>query len=100
MTWQTAFGVIDARGFLWWKNINDFDNGEVPAGYISLQSGHAGLGGPSPVEAREIPAANLNRIVFIFGRGNAGQERLGLMMPNEEIQALFTRAVEGLSTHK
>ena len=79
--WERVFAIIQGHRFLWWRNVLDFDNGELPTGRIFL-SGHAGLTGPSPLEMRELLPEELPLTVTIFGRGISGQERLMLLAPD------------------
>ena len=91
-TWQAAFAIIQGHRFLWWKEVKDFDNGELPVGRIFL-SGHAGLTGPTPIEMKELTSEELPRIVGIFGRGLHGQERVTILTPDSVAQEQFQDTV-------
>jgi hypothetical protein len=80
-TWQPSFAVIQGHRFLWWRSVQDFDNGKLPAGRIVL-SGHSGLTGPSPIESRELSREERFLVVGIFGRGLNDQERVIMLMPD------------------
>lgn len=90
-SWRSAFSVVQGHNFLWWRNIRAFDNGEPPDGRLFL-SGHAGLTGPSPVEARDLKE-ELGLFVGIFGRGLDGQERLALVIPDRVRKEALEAAV-------
>ena len=50
---KPVFAVVQGHRFIWWGSVDEFDDGELPLGKLIL-SGHAGLGGPSPIEMREL----------------------------------------------
>jgi hypothetical protein len=79
---EPCFAVVQGHRFVWWETVQDFDNGEVPAGKLFL-SGHAGLGGPSPLEMRALSKDELPFCLSIFGRGSTGQQRITMILPDE-----------------
>jgi hypothetical protein len=97
--WTDIFAVIQGHRFLWWRSVQDFDNGELPAGRIFL-SGHAGLTGPSPLEMREFSSDELPLIVAIFGRGISGQQKITMLPTDLEAKVRLENAVVDASTAK
>jgi hypothetical protein len=95
--WQAAFAVIQGHRFIWWQSVRDFDNGELPAGRLSL-SGHAGLTGPSPIEVRGLSSEDLENAVTIFGRGSLGQERVAMLVPDSTVKERLENTVLGVSS--
>lgn len=89
-----AFAMVQGHRFLWWASIEDFDNGEVPLGQIFF-GGHAGLASPSPLELRAVPLEDISRLVSIFGKGNDGQQKLTILMPDDESRSALQKVVEG-----
>lgn len=90
--WDAIFAVVQGRRFLWWKTVGDFDSGSPPQGRIFL-AGHAGLSGLSPIEMREIDSKHVPLVVGIFGRGLQAQQRVTLLMPNENLKDSLENAV-------
>ncbi len=79
-TLKTVFAVVQGHRFIWWNSVDEFDDGELPLGKLVL-SGHAGLGGPSPIEMRELDREKeLPLCLSIFGRGSLGQERVTILL--------------------
>ena len=91
-TWNKIFAVVQGRRFLWWKTVEDFDNGRPPLGRLFL-AGHAGLSGLSPIEMREIDPKDIPFIVGIFGRGLHDQQRITLLMPSSELKETLENSV-------
>jgi hypothetical protein len=79
---EPCFAVVQGHRFLWWETVQDFDDGEIPVGKLFL-SGHAGLGGPSPLEMRALSEDELPLCISIFGRGSKGQQRITMLLPDE-----------------
>lgn len=96
LQWKPAFAMIQGHRFLWWDNVADFDNGELPVGRLFL-SGHAGLTQPSPIEMREIPSKELPLIVSIFGRGPHGQERATILTLDSNVKEELENTVQEAS---
>ena len=90
--WTKIFAVIQGRRFLWWKTVEDFDNGRPPLGRIFL-AGHAGLSGLSPLEMREIDPKVLPFVVGIFGKGLQDQQRITLLAPSSELKESLENSV-------
>jgi len=83
---KQIFAVVQGHRFIWWDSVDEFDDGELPSGKVIL-SGHAGLGGPSPIEMRNLNiATELPLCLTIFGRGSLGQERVTILLPQEDIK--------------
>lgn len=97
--WQACFAVIQGHRFLWWHTVEDFDNGELPAGRLFL-SGHAGLGTPSPLEMRELSKEELNLCLSLFGRGERGQERVTMLLPDATTKEGIAKAVTDSAVFK
>lgn len=94
---EPCFAVIQGHRFLWWYSVQDFDNGELPDGELFL-SGHAGLGGPSPLEIRELSQDELPLCLSIFGRGIGGQQKVVMILPDASTKEnLETVVVESSS---
>jgi C2 domain len=89
---EPCFAVIQGHKFLWWYSVQDFDNGEPPDGKLFL-SGHAGLGGPSPLEMRELSPEELPLCLSIFGRGGGGQQKVVMILPNSNTREALENAV-------
>mmetsp|Transcript_14872 Transcript_14872/g.41407 ORF Transcript_14872/g.41407 Transcript_14872/m.41407 type:complete len:1532 (+) Transcript_14872:243-4838(+) len=84
--WESGFAVVQGHRFIWWKSVDDFDDGELQAGKLIL-SGHAGLGGPSPIEMRKLDREDeLPLCLTVFGRGLAGQERVTMLLPQKDVK--------------
>ncbi|VEU38305.1 unnamed protein product [Pseudo-nitzschia multistriata] len=84
--WDSGFAVVQGHRFIWWKSVNDFDDGELPSGKV-IMSGHAGLGGPSPIEMRKLDKEKeLPLCLTIFGRGSGGQERITMLLPERSVK--------------
>jgi len=78
--------VVQGHRFIWWDSVDEFDDGELPSGKVVL-SGHAGLGGPSPIEMRKLDREKeLPLCLTIFGRGILGQERVSILLPDEVVK--------------
>lgn len=121
--WDPIFGVIvmmprqnqsskslNCCCFQWWSSTNCFDFGEKPLGTIWF-IGHSGLAGFSPLETRELAKeGEIDTATTIFGRqdgqdhlentrkkGNASgqqqQQKIVLLLPNENSKTLFEDAV-------
>lgn len=83
---KPVFAVVQGHRFIWWDSVDDFDDGELPLGKVVL-SGHAGLGGPSPIEMRKLDKEReLPLCLTIFGRGNLGQERVTILLPDKDVK--------------
>ena len=91
-SWGSRFGVVHGRRLLIWSSESDFDAGEPPMDRVVL-SGHAGLGGLSPLEIRELSSEEISRVVIIFGRGIHGQLKLMLLLPNESVKGTLEETV-------
>ncbi|KAL7572048.1 hypothetical protein ACA910_001699 [Epithemia clementina (nom. ined.)] len=89
---QSVFGVVEGDRFLWWKSTESFDQGEASIGQLLLH-GHAGIATPSPVEMREARDGDLHRIVVIFGRGRASQQRIAILCQDSIERLRFEEAV-------
>jgi hypothetical protein len=88
-----CFAVVQGHRFIWWKSVDDFDDGEIPSGKVIL-SGHAGLGGPSPMELRELDKEKeLPLCLTIFGRGTDRQERITILLPDKHVKEDLENAV-------
>ena len=88
-----CFAVVQGHRFIWWKSVGDFDDGEIPSGKLLL-SGHAGLGGPSPMELRELDKEKeLPLCLTIFGRGTDRQERITMLLPDKHVKQDLENAV-------
>lgn len=80
---KPVFAVVQGHRFIWWGSVDEFDDGELPLGKVLL-SGHAGLGGPSPIEMRELDREKeLPLCLTIFGRGSVGQQRVTILLPDK-----------------
>lgn len=80
---KPIFAVVQGHRFIWWDSVDEFDDGELPSGKVIL-SGHAGLGGPSPIEMRELDReSELPLCLTIFGRGSHDQERVTILLPDK-----------------
>lgn len=80
---KPIFAVVQGHRFIWWDSVDEFDDGELPSGKVIL-SGHAGLGGPSPIEIRKLDREReLPLCLTIFGRGSHGQERVTILLPDK-----------------
>eukprot|EP00536_Pseudo-nitzschia_multiseries_P006667 jgi/Psemu1/255572/estExt_Genewise1Plus.C_1450049 len=91
--WETGFAVVQGHRFIWWKSVDDFDDGELPSGKLIL-SGHAGLGGPSPIEMRKLDKEKeLPFCLTVFGRGYAGQERVTMLLLNPKVKQNLENAI-------
>jgi len=85
-TLKPVFAVVQGHRFIWWGSVDEFDDGELPLGKVIL-SGHAGLGGPSPIEMMELDREKeLPLCLTIFGRGSLGQERVTLLLPDKSVK--------------
>ena len=83
---KPVFAVVQGHRFIWWGSVDEFDDGELPLGKLIL-SGHAGLGGPSPIEMRELDRdKELPLCLTIFGRGSIGQERVTILLPDQIVK--------------
>lgn len=96
---EPSFAMVQGHRFLWWHTVQDFDDGELPAGKLLL-SGHAGWGGPSPIEMKIISNDELPLCLSIFGRGGDGQERVTMLLPDASTKDAFEVAVTDASTFK
>jgi hypothetical protein len=96
---EPCFAVIQGHSFIWWYSVQDFDNGELPDGKLFL-SGHAGLGGPSPLEMRELSQEELPRCLSIFGRGSDGQQKVVMILPDASTKDALETAVAESSSFK
>lgn len=90
--WEKIFAVVQGHRFLWWKTVEDFDNGRPPLGRLFL-AGHAGLSGLSPLEMREIDPKEVPYVVGIFGKGLQDQQRITLLTPNSELKDSLENSV-------
>ena len=83
---KPVFAVVQGHRFVWWDSVDEFDDGELPLGKVIL-AGHAGLGGPSPIEMRELDReSELPLCLTIFGRGSLGQERVTVLLPDKRVK--------------
>jgi len=97
---KLIFAVVQGHRFLWWNSVDEFDEGELPSGKVIL-SGHAGLGGPSPIEMKQLDKEKeLHLCLTIFGRGNVGQERVTLLLPDEGVKQDLENAIIHSSSFK
>ncbi|KAG7364259.1 hypothetical protein IV203_037461 [Nitzschia inconspicua] len=96
---EPCFAVIQGHRFVWWYSVQDFDNGELPDGKLFL-SGHAGLGGPSPIEMRELSSDELPLCLSIFGRGGDGQQKVVMILPDASTKDALEAAVAESSSFK
>lgn len=90
--WKEAFGIVQGHRFLWWRSVQDFDNGESPVGRIFL-AGHAGLAGLSPLDLRQLDDNEKPLVVSIFGCGLDGQQKLTLLTGNIQLKEGLEKAV-------
>lgn len=97
--WKTCFAIIQGHRFTWWSSVNDFDEGGKPLGSIFL-SGHSGLATPSPLELKQLPSENLDRLVCLFGKGIDKQERLSLLTPSSAGKEELELAISHTISHK
>jgi hypothetical protein len=97
--WRPCFAVVQGHRFLWWHGVDDFDNGELPAGRLLL-SGHAGLGTPSPLEIRCLSKDDLSLCLSLFGRGEHGQQRVTMVLPDEKTKIDIERVINESSSFK
>ena len=98
--WEIIFAVIQGHRFIWWKSVDEFDDGELPSGKVIL-SGHAGLGGPSPIEMRKLDREReLPLCLTIFGRGSLSQERITILLPDKDVKEDLENAVIFSSSFK
>ena len=82
--WKPIFCIFQGHRFIWWSSEKDFDEGENPSGQIYF-AGHSGLAGLSPLEMRELTAAEVPLVTNIFGRGSTrgGQQtKISLLSPD------------------
>jgi len=91
-SWEKIFAIVQGRRFLWWKTVDDFDNGRPPLGRLFL-AGHAGLSGLSPLEMREIDPKDVALVVGIFGAGLLDQQRITLLLPSSDLKGSLENAV-------
>ena len=96
---QSCFAVIQGHRFLWWKNVQQFDDGDLPVGSLLL-SGHAGIGGPSPLELRELTKDEVLLCLSIFGRGGAGQQKVTMILPNVSTKEALEHAMSESASFK
>ena len=98
---RPAFALLQGHRFLWWRSVEDFDDGCEPLGSLNL-SGHAGLTNPSPLELMEMKATatDVSRLVCIFGRGAGKQERITILTPTMQSKTSLEHAVEDAVTKK
>jgi hypothetical protein len=96
---RKVFAMIQGHRLLWWQSIHQFDHGEEPLGRIFL-AGHAGVATPSPLELREIPKDDVNRLISIFGRGHQKQVRVTIVAPTYEVRCQLEQAVESAVSNK
>lgn len=96
---EQSFAVVQGHRFLWWNTVQDFDGGELPAGKLFL-SGHAGLGGPSPLEMKILSKDELPLCLSIFGRGGDGQARVTMLLPDVDTKEALEIAVIDSSDFK
>jgi hypothetical protein len=87
--WRSVFVMIQGHRLLWWRSINDFDNGVSPMDRLFL-AGHAGLSSPSPLELREISPTDVERIVCVFGSGS----RVTILAPSIEVKSDIETVIE------
>jgi hypothetical protein len=90
--WEEAFSIVQGRRFLWWRSVQDFDNGEAPAGRIFL-AGHAGLAGLSPLDLRQLDNKEKSSVVSIFGRGLDGQQKLTVLTGSVQLKEELEKSV-------
>jgi hypothetical protein len=96
-SWNHVFVVLEGRRFIFWGSVADFDRGELATGLLVL-SGHAGITTPSPIEMREIPKDRTSRVVTLFGKGAAGQERMTIILPDERARRSLEAAVSEMTS--
>jgi len=98
---ESCFAVIQGHRFVWWQSVQDFDNGELPVGKLLL-SGHAGFGGPSPLEMKVLSKEELPLCVSIFGRGSEGQgqQRVTILLPDATTKEKLESAVAESASFK
>jgi hypothetical protein len=96
---KSCFAVIQGHRFIWWNSVRDFDDGELPEGKLLL-SGHAGIGGPSPLEMRDLSKEELSLCLSIFGRGGAGQQKVVMILPESATKEALEKAVSGCASFK
>ena len=79
---------------LLWTSERDFDDSNPPEKRIVF-SGHAGLGGLSPLEIRELGGdmGVASKVVNVFGRGQAGQEKVMLKLPTVGDKSALEEAI-------
>jgi len=91
--WESGFAVVQGHRFIWWTSADEFDDGELPNGKVIL-SGHAGLGGPSPIEMKKLDMEKeLPLCLTVFGKGFAGQERITMLLPEKTVKQNLENAV-------
>lgn len=90
--WNSVFVVLEGRRLIFWQSVADFDSGELAKGLLSL-SGHAGISTPSPIEMREIPVECSNQTVTVFGKGDDGQQRMTIILPDEMAKKALEAAI-------
>ena len=94
--WESKFAVVHGRRLLLWSSQTSFDEADPPELRIFL-SGHAGLGGLSPLDLRKFsPEDDVSRVISIFGRGSSGQQKLILRVPSVEKKHEFEQTILNL----
>jgi len=90
--WDPIFAILQGHRFIWWRSEKDFDDGNSPSGHI-IFAGHSGLASLSPLELRELKKEEILGVVNIFGRGNKEQQKISLLLPDNDAKEKFENAV-------
>eukprot|EP00934_Nitzschia_sp_Nitz4_P002896 Nitzschia sp. Nitz4//scaffold4_size323378//155410//158685//NITZ4_000662-RA/size323378-processed-gene-0.354-mRNA-1//-1//CDS//3329553405//2886//frame0 len=93
---SSAFAILEGKRLLWWHTEEEFYDGELASGVVYF-SGHSGITGPSPIEARELDGAEIPRTVSIFGKGSDGQQRVTVVLPDEAVRSSLEDAISGIA---
>lgn len=85
-----CFLVLQSHRVSWWKNEQEFDNGEECLAQVHW-GGHSGLAGLSPLDLKTLSKEEVERSSTIFGRsgGRAVGTEGGVLEASAQAKRLF-----------